>query len=396
MSFIFRGEISSSKSLFNRALIAQSFSEHVQIHGLSQSEDVLHLQKALKAFKVGENRFYCGDGGTTFRFLAVRVSRQRGEFHLEGSEQLFSRPMKELLHFFDQVGVNYNLKRTTLTISSSGWVLPPEITCTSTESSQFLSAIALSSWDLPRDLIVELPRQIPSRGYLQMTLDVLRECGLESKVQEASLINEPFLMIKAQQKPQTTKLLIEQDMSSLFSLAVCAILGGDIEIKNIPAESMQPDSVFFDYFRRMKIEYKRDGKKFSIGKQDNFRGIETDLTHTPDLFPALAVLCSKAHGITTLLGLHNLQFKESNRYEKTIELLRRLDRRIDKIDGGVMIHGRSDPFNTKGDFDPSGDHRMAMAAQAANLGGAQLNILNKSAVNKSFPEFWLIMGEDDQ
>lgn len=395
MSFAFRGEISSSKSLFNRALIAQSFSDHIQIHGLSQSEDVLHLQKALKAFKTGENRFHCGDGGTTFRFLAVRVSRQRGEFHLEGSEQLFSRPMKELLHFFDQVGVNHNLKNTTLTISSSGWVLPPEIICTSTESSQFLSAIALSSWELPKDLKVELPRQIPSRGYLQMTLDVLKECGLVSKVQEPSLISEPYLIIKAQQKPQATKLHIEQDMSSLFSLAACAVLGGEIEIKNVPIESMQPDSIFFDYFRRMKIDYKRDGKNFFIRKQESFRGIDVDLTQSPDLFPALAILGAKAQGVTTLLGLKNLQFKESNRYEKTIELLKRLGRRVDKVDGGVMIQGKSEPFTATGDFDPSGDHRMAMAAQAANLGGAQLNILNKQVVNKSFPEFWAIMGEDD-
>lgn len=395
MSFAFRGEISSSKSLFNRALIAQSFSEHIQIHGLSQSEDVLHLQKALKAFKAGENRFYCGDGGTTFRFLAARISRQRGEFHLEGSKQLFSRPMKELLHFFDQVGVNYSLNNTTLTINSSGWVLPPEIICASTESSQFLSAIALSSWELPMDLKVELPRQIPSRGYFQMTLDVLQECGLKSKVEVATPISESCLIIKAQQKPIATKLVIEQDMSSLFSLAVCAIIGGEIEIKNVPIESMQPDSIFFDYFGRMRIDYSRDRKNFFIRKHESFHGIDVDLTQTPDLFPALAILGAKAQGVTTLSGLENLQFKESNRYEKTIELLKRLGRRVDKVDRGIMIHGKSAPFIGDGDFDPSGDHRMAMAAQAANLGGAQFNILNKHVVNKSFPEFWQIMGEDD-
>lgn len=395
MPFVFRGEISSSKSLYNRALIAQSFSDHIQIHGLTQSEDVIYLQKAIKAFKAGEKEFYCGDGGTTFRFLAARLSRQRGEFCLTGSKQLFSRPMKELLHFFDQVGVLHSINDTTLTIKSNGWVLPPEIICTSTESSQFLSAIALSSWELPQDLKVEMPRQIPSRGYLEMTLAMLEECGLNSKIHEASLSSEPHMFIKANQKPQSTRLVIEQDMSSLFSLATCAVMGGEIEIKNIPSPSLQPDSIFFDYFRRMKIDYKLEGKNFFIRRQENYRGIEADLTNAPDLFPVLAVLGSRAVGVTTLTGLKNLKFKESNRYDNTIALVKQLGRRVDQVDGGVMIQGRPDRFKALGDFDPSGDHRMAMAAQAANLGGASLNILNKHVVNKSFPEFWSIMGEDD-
>ncbi|MCC6136991.1 MAG: hypothetical protein IT287_00025, partial [Bdellovibrionaceae bacterium] len=177
MSFSFRGEISSSKSLFNRALIAQSFSEHIQIHGLTQSEDVIYLQKALKAFKLGEQEFFCGDGGTTFRFLALRVSRKPGEYRLTGSKQLFSRPNKELIKFFDQVGVNYKVESTTLTIKSKGWTLPSTVICAGTESSQFLSGIVLSSWELKQELHLELPRKIPSRGYLEMTLALMESCG---------------------------------------------------------------------------------------------------------------------------------------------------------------------------------------------------------------------------
>lgn len=395
MSFSFRGEISGSKSIFNRALIIQSFSEHIQIHGLTQSEDVLHLQKALKDFKLGEKEFFCGDGGTTFRFLATRVSRASGEFNLTGSAQLFSRPMKELLHFLDQVGVKYSVSGTVLSIKSSGWALPPEITCTSTESSQFLSAIALGAWDLPQDLRIVLPRSIPSRGYLQMTLAMLESCGLKSKIQEASLIAEPTLIIKGNQKPKAATITVEQDMSSLFSLAACALTDGEIEIKNVSSASVQPDSIFFEYFRRMKIPFKLDGGNFYIRTQKEYRGLDADISGSPDLFPVLAVLGARGQGITTLTGLENLQYKESNRYENTIDLLQRIGRRVDKIENGVMIHGRPGKFIGQGDFDPKGDHRMAMAAQVANLGGATLNILDKSVTNKSFPEFWSILGVDE-
>lgn len=390
MTFTFHGEISSSKSIFNRALIAQSFSDRVQIRGITQSEDVLHLQKALRDFKSGEKEFFCGDGGTTFRFLAVRVSRTPGEYKLSGSEQLFRRPIKELLEFFDQVGVGHSLQGTTLTIKSQGWKVPREIRCLSTESSQFLSAIALSSWDLNSDLRILMPRAVPSRGYLQMTLKVLEMCGGKNRLQEASVASDPILTIKAGQKTQAATISVEQDMSSLFTLAVCAIVNGEIEIKNVPAESLQPDAIFFDYFRRMKLEFERNGKRFFIRKQHNYRGLDTDITHAPDLFPALALLCARAQGYSTITGLQNLRYKESNRLLHVIDLLKRVGRRVDTVENGVMIHGRTGNFIGEGDFDPHGDHRMAMAAQVANLGGAKFNIVDKPVANKSFPEFWEI------
>lgn len=396
MSFSFKGEISSSKSLFNRALIAQSFSEHIQIHGLTQSEDVLHLQKGLKAFKQNESEFFCGDGGTTFRFLALRVSRVAGEYKLSGSSQLFSRPIKELLKFFDQVGVEHKLEGSTLYIKTNGWKLPPVVKCTSTESSQFLSGIVLSSWGLDQELRIELPRKIPSRGYLQMTLALMTSCGANIKLLEASLVNDPTIVVRALQTPKATILNIEQDMSSLFTLAACAIMNGEIDIQNVPLDSTQPDAIFFDYFRRMKIEYSLVNKTLFIRKQKTFRGIEADLSGSPDLFPVLAVLAARAQGVSTLIGLQNLQYKESDRYKNIVDLLQRLGRRIDKFENGIMIHGRSDEFSATADFDPQGDHRMAMAAQVANLGGAGLNIKDKYVTNKSFPEFWSILGEDEQ
>lgn len=391
MGFTFRGEISSSKSIFNRLLIAQSFSDRIQIRGITQSEDVLYLQKALRDFKHGEKEFFCGDGGTTFRFLAARVSKTPGEYRLTGSEQLFSRPIKEMLQFFDQVGVRHSLSGTSLDIKTDGWRIPDQIVCASTQTSQFLSAIALSAWNLDRDLRVLMSRSIASRGYLEMTLKILEQCGCKSIIQEASAASDPVLIIKAGQQPMATVLNVEQDMSSLFALAACAVLAGEIEIKNVPIESLQPDSIFFDHFRRMKLVYEMSEKTFFIRKQDITRGLDADVSNSPDLFPVLAVLCAKAKGYSTLTGVQNLKHKESDRLKNVLELLHRIGRRVDTIDNGVMIHGRGEEFSATGDFNPQGDHRMAMAAQVANFGGAKLNILDKSVTNKSFPEFWEIL-----
>jgi len=395
MEFSFKGEISSSKSIYNRALVVQSFATQVQIHGLTQSEDVLHLQKSLKSFKQGETDFYCGDGGTTLRFLAVRVSRQPGVYKLRGSEQLFSRPLKPLFHFFDQVGVRYKCDKTELQIDTQGWQLPNKIDCSSVESSQFASAILLSSWNLQKDLHLNLPRQLPSMGYLQMTIKLMEFFGGQFKTKEATSFSESSFFFKAGQQAQPGILNIEQDMSSLFALAACAIMGGEIEITRVPEKSWQPDALFFDFLRKMKIKYELENKTFFIRQQSDYRGLDVDLLQTPDLFPVLAVLAGRAQGVSTFSGLNNLKFKESDRLENTIQLLRRLGRRVESVPRGLMIHGSSKPFSASGDFDPMRDHRMAMAAQVANFGGAQWHITDKAVVNKSFPEFWSILGLDD-
>lgn len=394
MAFLFRGEVAGSKSIFNRALIVQSFSERVQVHGLTQCEDVLHLQKALRSFKNGEKDFDCGDGGTTFRFLAIRVSRDPGEYIIRGSSQLFARPIKPLLSFLDQVGVGYKLEPQMLRIHSSGWKMPSKIFCEGTESSQFASAIVLNCWELPQEVQLVLPPSMPSRGYLQMTLHLVEFYGMEWKLRPAHATDGESLYIPAEQKTKSAVLRVEQDMSSLFTLAACAVMDGELEIARFPITSWQPDSLFLEFFKKMKIEYSIENGVFFIRKQQKYRGLDVDILHSPDLFPVLAVLVSRAEGVSAISGLDNLQFKESDRLKNTIELLQRLGRKVELTSKGVQIQGSSMAFSAEGEFDPDGDHRMAMAAQVANFGGAKLKILDKQVVNKSFPEFWEIVDED--
>lgn len=393
MNFSFHGEISSSKSLFNRALVVQSFLNRIEIQGLTESDDVIHLKKSLQAFNAGDKNFFCGDGGTTFRFLAMRVSRVPGAYKLHGSAQLFSRPMQALFDFFEQVGVGFTLSENTLHINTKGWKVPLTVRSLSNESSQFLSGILLSGWSLPTDLRIEFSSSTPSIGYLDMTIKIMKYFGADIKYTSDGI--KSVLLLKANQQPLARSLQLEQDMSSLFTLASCAVADGEININNVSQESLQPDAIFFKYFRKMKINYDLSGNKFYIRKQNNYKNLEADLKNTPDLFPVLAVLVSRAIGVSVLTGLENLKFKESNRYQNTLDLLQRLNRKVEKIPNGVLIHGQSDIFCAEGDFDPQGDHRMVMAGHLANLAGARLRILNKDAINKSFPEFWSIMGEEE-
>jgi 5-enolpyruvylshikimate-3-phosphate synthase len=96
-------------------------------------------------------------------------------------------------------------------------------------------------------------------------------------------------------------------------------------------------------------------------------------------------------GVSALTGFSHLVHKESDRLAKVQELLRLLGRRFEVVGSEFLIYGDPRPFTATGRIDPDHDHRMAMAAQVANLGGAHLQIQDKAVVNKSFPEFWPIV-----
>jgi 3-phosphoshikimate 1-carboxyvinyltransferase len=384
--FFYKGSVPASKSLFNRALIAQSFFNTLHIEGQSESEDVRHLLQSLMDFRENKKEFYCGDGGTTLRFLAARVSRTPGEYKISGSEQLFSRPHAELLQFFDQVGVKHQLERGHLYLRSNGWSVPERVRCPSTQSSQFLSAILLSSWDLPAPLTIDILEQMPSRAYLDMTMSFLKSLGLQI-VDKGS-----ELYVPEKQVTKVATVSIEPDMSSIFSLAGSAVMNGSIEILNMPKQSLQPDIAFLEIFTKMGITFEHREYTLKVKAQKNFKPIDVSLVNTPDLFPVLAVLLAQARGVSTLRGLQTLVHKESDRFAGTIDLLHQIGCTTKPFENGVVIEGRSEPFKAEGEFDPMGDHRMAMAAQVANFGGANLRILTPSVVNKSFPEFWKCVG----
>ena len=84
-----------SKSISNRLLILQKLCKSsFQITNLSNSTDTLTLKKLLDQ---DENRYFAGDGGTTFRFLLAYLATKEGVHYLTGSERMNERPVMELI-----------------------------------------------------------------------------------------------------------------------------------------------------------------------------------------------------------------------------------------------------------------------------------------------------------
>lgn len=388
MKLNYQGPVTSSKSVMNRALLLSTYNSGAQILGLSEADDVKHMLKFVSDLQNGATEFDCGEGGTTFRFALTRLSRLEGEFRLKGTPRLLSRPHEELIEALKALGVLIEKHGDHFLIRSKGWQEPSAgvVEVSSERSSQFASSLLLNAWGLPFDLRLKLSEKRASEGYFVMSLILAQHFGMV--VQQ---LNERELLIPKNQQVQSKVYGVESDMSSCFVLAAGAMLGGDVQMSPFPERSIQPDRSFVPILQSMGGRLFFDGQSLRVLETANIRAIEVDLSNTPDLFPVLSVLAGRANGTSLLSGLTTLEHKESDRLKNTMDLLKALKRDTKLEDGVLHVFGNPKPYELSAEMSPDQDHRMAMAMQVANWGGATIQIQNPEVVNKSFPEFWKIV-----
>ncbi len=385
--FKYNSNLVLSKSWINRALIIQFYQSKPKLAFDSDSEDVKFLKNAIA--QIGRSStFFLGEGGTSFRFFCLLISRHPGEWTVQGNPRLLERPQKSLKEILNQIGVDCEFYDSKVTLKSKGWEIPQKITFDARESSQFASALILNSWGLKKKLHIEIIKPITSLNYLKMTFLMLEKYGLKySLLEDEQCLN---LQIDQGQLPAANAVIPEVDISSAFSLASAAVINGEVKITNWETDSIQPDVVFLNYFKKMKINFEIDGNILTILKHKSWDCLTADLGQSPDLFPVLCVLCALALGTSNLYGAKQLQFKESNRLLKTKELLDLVGFRSELKEDGIIIHGQSSILDKKLEFkfDPDNDHRMAMAAGLLKLAGYNIHILQPEVVQKSYPKFW--------
>ena len=385
--FQFSGEIPASKSLMNRALLVQSFFPALKIMGASTADDVRHMKLAIVAM-IRKEEINCGEAGTVLRFMAPRISREKGAHYLKASPRLLSRPQEELALILTQLGTKVDFLEGAILITSEGWKKPlSAIRIPRDRSSQFASGLLLSAWNLPFTLEFDMSGHVVSEGYWQMSLAVAQQLGMELKIDQKKII------VPAQQKVTAGSFAVEPDYSSMFAVVAAALVGGEVRIRNVGESSLQPDFIFLDFLKKMQAPIKKQVGELIASGPVPLKGIDVSLRSCPDLFPVLAVLCSFANGVSKLREAPQLAHKESNRLKKTHELLRLAGVKCELNSEGISIEGKGSEFVPDAfTFDPDQDHRMAMAASLYMLRQQEIHLLDSAVVKKSYPEYWSVIG----
>ncbi len=385
--FQFINPIESSKSIYNRLLICQSYFPDLKIEGQSSADDVVSLKKALQ--DLSQKDFYIGDGGTSFRFLALRLSRYPGTHRIHLGEALQKRQQDDLLSILKQLKINFSFDHKVLEVTGGDWNLENEILVDKTISSQFLTSLLLNAWLLEKDLHIKCSGSDLSSSYITMTKKLLSQLGLLFTVDGESII------VKKMQKINVESINCEIDMSSAFVVAAIGAIAGGVRISSFPFPSLQGDSIFLQILQFMGIVYKKQKDVVDILPCNQVRPIQFNLKDAPDLFPVLAMLCAFSDGSSKLFGAPQLKNKESNRIESISNLLTKMKISHERLEDGLIIQGSSSVKLTEPTaIETYDDHRVAFAAAVAKMYGYPLIIQGADCVNKSFPSFWSYFPEN--
>jgi 3-phosphoshikimate 1-carboxyvinyltransferase len=378
--------ISGSKSESNRLLILQNLFPEITIENLSDSDDSIHIQHALST---NAETVDIGHAGTAMRFLTSYFALKTGrEVVLTGSERMQNRPIEILVNALKDLGVDisYEDKVGYPPVRIKGTqITKDKIQINGNVSSQYISSLLLVAAKLENGLEIELLGEITSIPYINMTLSLLNQLGIETNFEGN------ILKVLSKKSIQKQTVVVESDWSSasyFYSIIASSEIGSEIQLSAYKKESLQGDFCLAEIYTHFGVAT-IFGKDCIILKKENLSNLETltiDLKNAPDIAQTIAVTCFSEGVSCNLTGLHTLKIKETDRLEALKNELTNLGASISVTNKSLHLE-KSSEINKNISIKTYNDHRMAMAFAPLAL-KVPIKILNAEVVTKSFQKFW--------
>jgi 3-phosphoshikimate 1-carboxyvinyltransferase len=379
--------LEASKSISNRLLIIRELCDNkFDIENLSNAKDTRILTKILNDFK-SQNDINCEDAGTALRFALAFLATKDGNWAVSGSKRMHERPIKPLIDCLLELGaeIKYLNKNGFPPIEIKGGELKSEkLIIKGNISSQFISALLMIAPTIENGLTLEITSKVLSKPYIDMTLSLLSEFGIN--------YNWENNLIKVEQQNYIAKnIKVENDWSaaSFWYSFLALSKSGEIKIPNLYANSIQGDSVLSSIYSKLGVKTEFNEDSIVLHKTKNIvKEIELDLSNHPDLalpiIVTIAGLGVKAH----LMGLESLKIKESNRLESIKKELRKFNISCEIDSSSIKIKESQNIVKPKSTIECHNDHRIAMSIAPLSMKVDSIKFDNKNVVNKSYPKFW--------
>jgi len=378
--------ISGSKSESNRLLILQNLFPELSIENLSDSDDSVHMQHALST---SEEVVNIGHAGTAMRFLTSYFAVKEGrEVVLTGSDRMQNRPIEILVNALTDLGatISYEDKVGYPPIRIKGAkITTDKVQINGNVSSQYISSMLLIASKLENGLEIELLGKITSVPYINMTLSLLNQLGIETNF-EGNVIK---VLPKKSVEKQTV--VVESDWSSasyFYSIAALAEIGSEISLSAYKKESLQGDSCLAEIYQHFGVETIFGDNFITLKKVKETKKatLEIDLKNAPDIAQTIVVTCFAENIACNLSGLHTLKIKETDRLVALNDELTNLGATISVTDKSLHLE-ISSTINPNIAIKTYNDHRMAMAFAPLAF-KVPIKILDAEVVTKSYQKFW--------
>ena len=331
----------------------------------------------------------CGNSGTTMRLLSGIVSAVEGTHRLEGDASLSRRPM-------DRVAVPLGLMGAR--VLGEGPRVTPPLTITGsrhlrgidyhvpTASAQVKSALLLAG------LFAEGPTVIHEDVRTRTTTeDMLRRAGVEVRSVDAGTGRQVTLTPR---RPDPAHWRVPTDPSQAAFFCVLGLIHrrGDVVVREV---ENSPERIgFVSVLRRMGADLTETPGVTGVDLHARSSGLHATEVHAAEIpsvdeVPILSVAAAAAHGVSAFRDMGELRLKESDRFEGSMSLARRLGCRVWSEGDDFFIEGLGGadaftPFSVNAGL----DHRIVMSSAVAGAAGRGCDIDGADTVQSSYPGFF--------
>lgn len=326
----------------------------------------------------------CLESGSTVRFLIPVAAALGTQAVFTGEGRLPERPIGCYADCLPPHGTAC-VSDGGLPFSISGQLQPGEFSIPGNISSQFITGLLLALPLLSGDSRITLTTPLESVGYVDITLSVLRDFGIEVHPDASGWL------IPGNQRYQARSYTVEGDWSqAAFFLAMGAMTDNPdgICIHGLRWDSVQGDRAAADVFARFGARITRQDDCVLVQPPvDRLHGIRVDVSDIPDMVPALAACASACEGTTIIENAARVRIKESDRLAAMENGLRDLGAMVSSTPDSLTIEGASRLAG--GTAQGCNDHRIVMALSAcAARADAPVTITDAQSIRKTYPNFF--------
>jgi 3-phosphoshikimate 1-carboxyvinyltransferase len=325
------------------------------------------------------------NSGTSMNFFMGTAGLVSGISVLSGDEQIVRRPVQPLVDALNDLGAE------VLSTRNNG--RPPVVvkgplkggkTRFSAIVSTYLSSLLINCPLAEQDAEIEV-YELPEKSYINMTLEWLDRQGIRYEASD----NYDYFRLFGGQSYHGQEVTIPGDFSSAtFFLVAGAIMDGDITLQGLDMNDSQGDKQVISYLKEMgaQITVEENGIRVQGG---SLRGVDLDMSDTPDALPAMAVAGCFARGKTTIRNVASARLKETDRISVMAKELGRLGAGIEELPDGLIIH---ESALHGGAVQSYGDHRVVMSLAVAGMAIPGQTVVDRAeAVEVTVPNFVALM-----
>jgi 3-phosphoshikimate 1-carboxyvinyltransferase len=336
-----------------------------------------------------------GSSGTTLYFMIGLASLADTPVTITGQKYFQRRPVGPLLEALSDCGIELSSANATPPITVQPKRPRGGRVSIAGTLSQWISGLIIVAPFATGPTTIEVEGTLNERPYVELTVNMMRDFGLEVGVADDWRRFE----IEGNQTARAADVTLPPDIGSLaFGLAATSIHPSDVFFRGVSeidgTKVDHPEAHFLDVVAEMGLPMELDRAAGGVRVRHDgvrLRGVEIDCRPMPDMLPVLSTMGQFAEGETRFSNVAHVRLKESDRVVSMLQL-NRMGGDVEEQGDELVVRG-IDGDLTGSPLSSFNDHRVHMSLTvAASRARGESSLTYPNAYRISYPGFLEDMG----